>query len=709
LKQTFFKNTFTLILAVFVKVILFTGALISTNAYAQGSFAVKNDPSIVFGDLDLSQESPLYREILSYMDIHHRSIAERQLREVEEGRGLNVWGGLNHVGLRFNKGFGTFGIELRRQVAPDLFDDERWLVTDTFDIQVDASQLLNRLKNEDVIDISEQNLALFAGLTFKRSYTHVHFADSYEKALGFNLDKLFYGFQNFRNIESLELAPDEFIKKEDSLGMQAGGLGSIPVTTGLAAHVGALMTYQRLATVTLQGVSVEEQSFPGERLRLSREKTKEITLGARAGLVADFIGLLQISLLSFDFSYSLSETYKQYMSLSQGELNDLEGEGRLGLLKDFLKHREIASEVLAPYRVTEEQRRLETSRFKYQALLFGGKRDLKTEYIKIVKEGLEHVFFRHHFEKENYRQNFFSRLFFEVIKKVTQLSSLINKAYYDTEKVRLEYRHKRNLILTQEDLILEAGAPKLSINFMKGLYSHRVSKKVKKRILDFLDHFSGADPLLARQVENGQIKSSVRFNTTFTLDEKSLEHFHSLSTKEVYEVFDDSCKASRSGLKGWLSGLLKICERSLKKSFDQYDKERRVADYSSTLYNSCKKDLKRYRRKKRWLSSRRKRAFLETCLQRKAEKKSINSQREIPVWQLARLMRNIHKRIPSKVHHYQLFGFKNVHIHGQFSGLKRDGYDFDHFFKEGLFRGTGVVSNSLKLLKVATPESSNSF
>lgn len=692
-----------------MKAALLTALIGLENTYGNESFTLKDDPAVIFGDLDLSQDSPLYREILSYMDIHHQSIAERQLREVEEGRGLNVWGGLNHVGLRFNKGFGTFGIELRRQVAPDLFDDERWLVTDTFNIQVDASQLLNRLKNEDVIDISEQNLALFAGLTFKRSYTHVHFANSYERALGFNLDKLFYGFQNFRNLNALELAPNEFIKKEDSLGMQAGGLGSVPITTGLAAHVGALMTYQKLATVTLQGVAEEDQSFPGERLRLSREKTKEITLGARAGLVADFLGLLQISLLSFDFSYSLTEAYKQYMALSQSDLDELEEAGRLSLLKGFLKHREIASEALVPYRVTEEQRRLETSRFKYQALLFGGKRDLKTEYIKIVKEGLEHVFFRHHFEKEKYRQNFFSRLFYEVIKKVTQLKSLINKAYYETEKVRVEYRHKRNLMMTKEDLILEEDSQKLSINFMKGLYSYRVSKKAKKKILDFLDHFSGADPLLARQVESGGIKSSVRFNTTFTLDEKSLKHFHSLSTREVYQIFDDSCKANRNGFKGWLSGLLKICERSLKKSFDQYDKERRVSDYSSVVYESCKKDLRRYRRKRRWLSSRRKRAFLESCLQRKAQKSNTNSQREIPVWQLSKLMRNIHKRIPSKVHHYQLFGYKNVHIHGQFSGLKNDGYEFDHFFKEGIFRGTGLVSNSLKSLRISSPETTNSY
>jgi hypothetical protein len=698
LKQILFKSIFLILIL----------GLGLNSVYGQESYSLKDDPSLVFGDLNLSDDSPLYREILQYMDQHHQDLARRQLQEVQEGRGLKVWGDLNHVGLRFNKGFGSFSIELKRQVAPDLFDDERWLVTDTFDIYVDATQLLNRLQDNDVIDISEQNLALFAGLTFKRSYTHVHFADTYEQALGFNLDKLFYGFQNFRNSESLRLAANEFIKKEDSLGFQAGGLGTIPITTGLGAHAGALITYEKLASVTLQGVSPDEQSFPGEALRLSREKTKEITVGARAGLVADFMGLLQVSLLSLDFSYSLEDSYKQYMALSHAELDQMEQTNDLELLKRFLKHQDVASDEIANYRVTEEQRRLETSRFKYQALLFGAKRDLKTEYIKIVKEGIEHVFFRHHFEKSQYRENFFSRLFYEVVKKVTQLKSIINNAELKTEKVRLEYRHKRNLLKTKEDLKL-SEVPTLSVNFMKGLYSHKVRKKVKEDILSFLDHFSGADPLLARQVENGLIDRSVRFDTTFTLNEDALNHFHALSTKEVYRVFDESCQANRKGVLSWLSRLLKVCERSLKKSYDQYQKERLVADYNSLTYQSCQADLKAYQKKKRWISSRRKRQFLEGCMQRKSLKSEEEATGEIPVWQLARLMRNIYKRVPSKVHFYQLFGYKNVFIHGHFSGEKVDGFAFDHYFREGIFKGTGTVANSLKILNVRAPESTNSL
>ena len=269
---------------------------------------------------DVSEESPLYDEILDYINTHSSNIAQRELDIIDQGRGLSVIGGMNHVGINFSKGFGTFSIELKREVAPDLFDDERWLVTDTFNIYIDASQVLNQLKSDEIIDISEKNLAAFAGLTFKRSYTQVHFAESYERALAFNLNKLFFSFRYFRDLNALNIEPQEFIKKEDSFSLQAGGVGTAPLTTGLGAHFGALLKYQTLSTMTLQGIADDEQTFDGERVRVSVEKEKSLNVGASAGLVADFMGILRMTLLRFDFQYELSETYKTYLSFSEDQL-----------------------------------------------------------------------------------------------------------------------------------------------------------------------------------------------------------------------------------------------------------------------------------------------------------------------------------------------------------------------------------------------------
>ena len=89
--------------------------------------------------IDISEESPLYQEITNYLDLHSDEIARRELDLVDQGRNLSIVGGMNHVGINFTKGFGTFSIELKREVAPDLFHDERWLVTDTFNIYIDLN------------------------------------------------------------------------------------------------------------------------------------------------------------------------------------------------------------------------------------------------------------------------------------------------------------------------------------------------------------------------------------------------------------------------------------------------------------------------------------------------------------------------------------------------------------------------------------------
>lgn len=672
------------------------------------NFKVLEDPTVVFRDLDLTEESPLYREILGYLNEHHQSIAERQLQVAENG--LKAWGGLNHIGLRFSKGFGDFSIELRRQVAPDLFDDERWLVTDTFDIYIDASQILSNLKNQDVIDISEKNLALFAGITFKRSYTHVHFADSYEKALGFNLDKLFFTFKNYRKAKILDLAPSEFIKKEDSFGLQAGGIGSVPITSGLAAHVGALIKYQKLAITTVQGISEEEESYQGERLRISSEKSKQVDIGATGGLVADFLGLLQISLLKFDFTYSLKESFKQYLSFSQQDVDYLKSNQSIyDALISTLKSQGSNHQVLAPYLISEEQRRLENSRFKYSALIYGGIKNALTEKVDITKEGIIHSFFRHNYERSRFKENIFSRLFHILIKAGTTLSSFVNKSTIESDNVRIEYKNSKNIINSKEDLKFNRGESNLSLNFMRDFYAFKLTKKEKGRVLELLDHFSGADPRIADQIQSGFIKKSVTFNTIFSMNGDAIEFFHSQPKEKIYRVFEESCEASRSGLKSLFGRFLKTCERSLKRSYDLYQKERLYSNIDHTQYVSCESDFNNYKSKKGWVSSRRKRMFLESCLQTKSQKSLKEAYEEIPLWQLSYLMRNIHKRVPSKVHFYELFGFKNVHVHGEFSGIDSQDLVFDHYFREGIFKGLGTISNHMKSLGLRSPANVNSL
>lgn len=698
------------LLSLFTFAILTFAGIQPVRAFENFSVDSEKLKEVQFQNFDLLEESPIYREILEYMDIHRERIAARQLASIDQGRDLRVWGGMNHVGINYTKGFGDFSIELKRETAPDLFDDERWLVTDTFDIYIDASKVLSNLRDMEVIDISERNLAAFAGITFKRSFRHIHFADSYEESLGFNLDKLFFAFKNFRGIDSLKIAEGEIIQKTDSFSLQIGGLGTIPLTTGLAAHAGAIIKYQKLSDVLIQGVLPDERSTAEERTRVSFVKSKDFSIGVSAGLVADFLGVLQMTLLKFDFEYSLFESHTAYLSLKESDFDQIESnEEMLEAFKGLLKQKSLNKSALSNFLVSEEERKRENSRMKYSALIYGGYKDLKTEHIQISKDGIVKSFFRHNFEASKYRENIFSRLFNIIVKSFLKVNSIVNKSVVETDSVRMEYRNERNLLKSKEDLVFSNQDPNLSINFRRNYSSYELNKYEKRRLIELLDHFSGADPLLADNIERGVITKGVEFNSLFSIGFDAMVYFHELPVQKVYQVFEESCEASRKGVKGILDRILKTCERKLKKKYDTYMIEWKVSDYGADTYQSCKSDFNKYKKKKIFVSSRRKRLFMESCLQKVALKSEERREKELPVWRLSSLMREIHKRVPSKVHYFELFGLQNVHVHGTFEGLNEQDQLIFHHFNEGIFKGLGVVANYKKSQGLRSPASVNSL
>jgi len=148
-------------------------------------------------------ESPIYEELERYYRLHHERVAASQLSNIEWGDDYKIWGGVNHIGLDFSKKFLDFSVSFRRQVAPDLFHDERYIVTDIMDIYIDASTFFEKLKASGQIEVPDQFLKAVAGLTFKRSYRFNHFADNYRDALTLNLDKLFFSYTYFRSKKAL--------------------------------------------------------------------------------------------------------------------------------------------------------------------------------------------------------------------------------------------------------------------------------------------------------------------------------------------------------------------------------------------------------------------------------------------------------------------------------------------------------------------------
>ena len=126
-------------------------------------------------DSSLSQDTDLYQQIADEFNLTYEEIGKREALRVLANNSLTVTGGLNSIGFSYKKPFINFGVSVDRNLAPDLFDDKRWIVTDTFTVDIDASRVFGSLRDSGAIDMSNENLAGFAGIVFKRKFKNILF------------------------------------------------------------------------------------------------------------------------------------------------------------------------------------------------------------------------------------------------------------------------------------------------------------------------------------------------------------------------------------------------------------------------------------------------------------------------------------------------------------------------------------------------------
>lgn len=656
-------------------------------------------PTLGSGSWD--EFSPLYREILSELGHQYQAIGERQARQVLDRQNGFYLGGFNNVGFSYARDFGHFDINVERQIAPDLFDDERWIVTDRLHIIIDASKLFDNLRQDGLVNMTDAQHALFAGIQFRRTYRYVHFADSYQEGLVFNLNKLFLAFQKLRGKGYLELDPYEIIQREDYLSASVGGMAMAPLGNGLGVTVGALAKWHQIANLEVQAVGPEDQASEGERLRLSFEKTRGILLGVNAGLHAEFLKFLRFTLLSYDFHYSLEESQKTYLSFDAAAAEELAVEGsELGeSVANVLKSRlQTDLTPLAPYIVSHEQRKLERKHSKYMVLLFGGHSEQKTEYIELVKDGLRSIFFRHNFEKIKFVENFWSRLIAVLVRSSLQLNSLVNHDQVDSKKVRIEYQASHNLLDNHGDLtLLDQREDLLSLNFDREYFSAKSKKSAYKKLSDLLATFSGVDPLVQYLVESEQMQGPMRLKAKTTVTDAGIRYLNDLRSNQAAQMIEDLCSVKPRSIFSFFRSLFGSCRSKLSKAYDNYWRELNHHEINQGELIACRRKIKFY-----WGSAK-KQAMMQKCLEL-ASYKGDGAKREVPLWRLKDFAQTLHDESDNKIDLFHFFGLENVFLHGSFEG-RTDGAPFITHFNEGRFRALGAVDSFMRAERLRVPAS----
>ena len=645
-------------------------------------------------------EAGLYQQIANEFGLVYETIGKEEADSVLNGNGLSVTGGLNSIGFSYKKPFINFGVSVDRSLAPDLFDDKRWIVTDTFTVDIDASKVMGSLRDSGAIDMPEQNLAAYAGIVFKRKFTWIHYADSYQEGLSSHFEKLFLPFNALTYANITKLEPNEMIFKEDSISVKAGGVVSAPLYTGVTAMSGVMAKFERLSRV-------EVISLGDSTLQISSEKTKIATAGFNLAIQADFLKILRMTLLSYDFSYELDSSYKIYLNMNEEELIGLGAQSPVAMeITQILKNREGDLDVLAPYIISEEKRISQTIKHKYNFLLLGAQKSSKTQQIEITKDGRVKNFFRHYYEKMKYTEDVVSRLFASLVYAITNSDVSARHLASDTKKVTIEYDSERNLLEHRESLDIgekSAREQKLSMTFLTDFKTQKTTgltgRKFRDRAKFILERFSGVDPLALAMIDREHLNAPYHVQGNYQVNIDGIRYLNSQTINTVFNHFDGLCNEYPKTSFLNFRNMFDNCRKSLQNDYIDYVKDLTHDQVSSQEIELCEKKSKKY-----ILFPGKRRAFIKDCLSqlnRLPEGEWVNG----PLWPLKNLSNNIVGSSYSKVHFYNLFGVQNVFFYGSFDAVTADGRAFTTSFHEGAFKGLGAVDHYMRVENLRAPSS----
>lgn len=658
--------------------------------------------TILEGNNPFDGQNNLYEQIFDSLHAEYQHIGKLSAQRVLNDN-LVITGGLNSIGFSYRKPFLDFGLSLNRSVAPDLFSSSRWIVTDTMTVHVDASKVLSRLKNENKIDISEKNLALFAGIVFERKYTWFHFANSYEEGLSTQFDKLFFPFLGVKFSAVKKLGLDEFITKEDSISINAGGFVSVPIYTGVSAIGGALAKFQKISRMEITRKSHDLLS--DESLMVSFEKTKSFMTGISLQVQADFFKILKMNLLSYDFNYQLDESYKIYSRFEMDEINEMTAENPVAEeISNIIKTKEPNLVILAPYILSEEKKISEILTHKYNFLLLGGIKEAKTQQIEVTSKGISRNFFRHYYEKIKYTEDFISRLFTSFIFAIFNSDLKSQNLASETKKVTIEYDSERNLLDAKEDInIFHKDSQVLSLKFEGSYHTKKTSgmfgKKYRERAKFLIEAYSGVNPVVTQMIDNKELKAPFDVNGQYQINIEGIRFFNNLSVSEVFDNMNSLCDDKPRTVFFLFRNLFDNCRRSLQNNYIDYLKDLSHEKVTAESINTCERKALKY-----WYSSSKKRAFIKNCIGDLTYKSS-EHWTMVPLWQLKNLSQDLVNNINNKTYYYNLFGIRNVFFHGAFSATTSSNTDFVTYFHEGEFKGLGVVDNYMREQNMRAPAS----
>ena len=585
------------------------------------------------------QDSELYQMILREISDSYQSIGQELAANILRYRYESNMGQKNFAGFSWQKPFQFFSLRANRALAPDLFDDQRWIVDDTLEIEISAFSFLEHLRDAGEIQIAPEQLAAYAGISFRRSFRYVHFAKNYLEGLGSNFKKLFLAFTYFSFENCQKMDADEVLSQEDALKYKFGGLVGGSWASVFNASAGLWAQYQKISKVTMQTTSQKFESLEGnqERLHVSVEKEDGQQFTASGRLQLELYHLLRLTVLYFDLSYHYQEIFKGYFSFSSENLVDMkkrvDERDQFNLL---LKLQNVDLRVLRQYLFQSEQRVTTGRGLSYGVLLAGKKMQSSMEQITLSKGSLLTNMIRLFTTNLSYLENLSSKLLIGIINRLFD-SNLPVSQYVSSrlQEMKLDYEQGS---ANPNDLITGIhGSIVFRQDLQVGKYYFWNATRNQRIAVEFAENFTTLPESIKELLARGKINGPLTFHTSIRVTGHGINYFMQLDLSQFVAIASQIC-------------------------------------HSASDQDNCQQEL-------------------VLCYQRFIGKWQQEKIIHGPL--LRDLLDQINSKIVNWKFYQQLFSSEQVFINGMFSGKTAEEQNFASSYRFGKFAGQGIVDRQL--------------
>ncbi len=482
---------------------------------------------------DMSTESPLMNEVREYLNQNHSSIKAEQLEHLYQNKRSFNLGLKNHNGLSWQKLVGDFTLITDRVIEPNQYvGGKKWVVSDVLIISIDAKTYLTQLKGDGVITIGESELGAFAGLTFRRIYTHKYYTDNYDKSLEGNFDKLLLSFLLFEKADISRLMPSSVVTKEDVLGFKAGGLLNAPLQYGLSLSAGFLIKTEKTKSLTITSSSEADIIKTNQFLTIDYETSKQLTAGAELSLKLDFFNLLKLTLLKFEYLLVKTESKNTRLAFSTDDVHHFISSSKENVaIKKLLKFKGLSKHSLTPFIQTEYQKKSRDRTLKMTFLNVGSASQTSSEQVIASRANHKGHFIKHQHSEFKYKKGWKDALY------SMALQSLINfdlfQKYLRSSKKSVSFEYQKG---SSDHFTLELRQERMVAKTHRSKY-----KKYKYEMIHFINNFTLLPPEISEYIQQKKLIGPIKVKAYVDVSLKAINYFNHLSPRELNLKIENIC------------------------------------------------------------------------------------------------------------------------------------------------------------------------